>query len=121
MKNKPTHLALLGSTGSIGQQALEVVASFPGRFRVLALAAGKNRDLLARQVAQWQPEMVAFDGPDLPGHIRRASLEEMAAHPTVDLVVVATSGKAGLSPTLAALRAGERAALANKEAPGMAG
>ncbi len=118
---KPTHLALLGSTGSIGQQALEVVAAFPGRFRVLALAAGKNRDLLARQVAQWQPEMVAFDGPDLPGNLRRASLEEIAAHPAVDLVVVATSGKAGLSPTLAALKAGKRVALANKEVLVMAG
>jgi len=121
MKNKPTHLAILGSTGSIGQQALEVVASFPGRFRVLALAAGKNRDLLARQAAQWQPEMVSLDGPDLPGNFRRASLEEIAAYPAVDLVVVATSGKAGLSPTLAALRAGKRVALANKEVLVMAG
>ena len=123
MKNseKPTNLALLGSTGSIGQQALEVVASFPERFRVLALAAGRNRDLLARQVARWQPEMVSFEGPNLPGAFRRASLEEMATHPAVDLVIVATSGKAGLSPTLAALRAGKRVALANKEVLVVAG
>jgi len=114
-------LAILGSTGSIGQQALEVVASLPGRFRVLALAAGNNRDLLARQVAGWHPEMAAFEGPDLPGNFRRASMDEMAAHPGVDLVVVATSGKAGLSPTLAALRAGKRVALANKEVLVMAG
>jgi 1-deoxy-D-xylulose-5-phosphate reductoisomerase len=118
---KPTNLALLGSTGSIGRQALEVVASLPGRFRVLALAAGKNQDLLAQQVARWQPEMVALEGPCLAGVFRRASLEEIAAHPAVDLVVVATSGKAGLSPTLAALRAGKRVALANKEVLVMAG
>jgi 1-deoxy-D-xylulose-5-phosphate reductoisomerase len=88
---------------------------------VVALAAGRNRDLLARQVERWKPDMVALDGDRIAGVFRRASLEEIAASPGVDLVVVATSGMAGLAPTLAALKAGKRVALANKEVLVMAG
>jgi len=131
-----TRIALLGSTGSIGQQALEVVRAFPHRLRVLGLAAGKNQDLLGRQITEFQPKLVSFEGSLLPpgarekppgarekppGAYEKTSLEEMASHPEVDLVVVATAGRAGLSPTLAALKVGKRVALANKEVLVMAG
>src|SRR3990172_11951024 len=131
-----TRIALLGSTGSIGQQALEVVRAFPHRLRVLGLAVGKNQDLLGRQITEFQPKLVSFEGSLLPpgarekppgarekppGAYEKTSLEEMASHPEVDLVVVATAGRAGLSPPLAALKVGKRVALANKEVLVMAG
>jgi len=119
-----SRVAILGSTGSIGRQTLEVINAQPGRFRVIGLAAGKSHRLLREQVSRFQPELIAFrDGPedfDLSGG-ERVSLEEMAGHPDVDIVVIATSGAWGLAPTLAAARAGKRIALANKEALVMAG
>lgn len=118
MKN----LVILGSTGSIGQQTLEVVRAFPDRFRVLGLAAGNNRRLLSRQIADFRPELVSSQSTgELPRGPRKVSMEEMAADARADIVMVATAGKAGLLPTLAALRAGRTVALANKEALVMAG
>jgi len=118
MKN----LVILGSTGSIGRQTLDVVRAFPDRFRILGLAAGNNRRLLARQIAEFRPVLVSsFSSIELPRGTRSASLEEMAADARADLVVVATAGKAGLYPTLTALKAGKDVALANKEALVMAG
>jgi len=124
-------IAILGSTGSIGQQTLEVVRPFSDRFSVLALGAGKNVELLARQVEEFQPKLVSFQGTRNEGPGKDVSfqvpdseflsLEEIACHPEVDLVVIATSGKAGLAPTLAAIRAGKQIALANKEVLVMAG
>ncbi len=131
MEDEIKRLAVLGSTGSIGRQTLDVVRALPGHFRVVALAAGKNLDLLAEQVAEFKPEFISyFSGSDENGgaeaHLaslggRFLPLEEMAAHPRVDTVVMATSGKAGLAPTLAAVKAGKNIALANKEALVMAG
>jgi 1-deoxy-D-xylulose-5-phosphate reductoisomerase len=117
-------LAILGSTGSIGRQTLEVISAFPRRFHVIGLAAGKNTELLASQINQFQPRFVHFQGKKAP--LTRAeyeflSLEEMASHPEVDTVVIATSGKWGLKPTLAAVKEGKRVALANKESLVMAG
>lgn len=115
-------IAILGSTGSIGQQTLDVIGKFPDRFRVAALAGGDNSDLLARQVAQLRPQMVcSARALDLHSSAKSLSMEEIASHPDVDLVVVATSGKAGLAPTLAAIRAGKQIALANKEVLVLAG
>jgi 1-deoxy-D-xylulose-5-phosphate reductoisomerase len=119
-------LLLLGSTGSIGTQTLDVVRAFPDRFRVVGLAAGGNTDLLGRQVAEFRPRLVysrAPLDPDLARRYRfeRVGLEEMAAYPEADLVLVATAGRAGFRPTLAALRAGHRVGLANKEILVMAG
>jgi len=115
-------LAVLGSTGSIGQQALDVVRAFPERFTVVALAGGQNTDLLARQILEFKPRLVyASSTGSLPGEARLVSMEEMASHPDVDLVLVATTGKAGLAPTLAAIRTGKKIALANKEILAMAG
>ena len=123
MDGRVKHLAVLGSTGSIGRQTLEVVRAFPERFQVVALAAGSNRELLAQQAREFHPRFVwagDLEGWALTGSEPLAP-EAMAAHPEVDLVVVATSGKAGLAPTLEALRAGKRVALANKEVLVMAG
>jgi 1-deoxy-D-xylulose-5-phosphate reductoisomerase len=124
-------IAILGSTGSIGQQTLEVARVLKGKLSVVGLGAGSNTGLLAGQIKEFQPRMASFNGPkaDLrrslsPGHAsppKVVTLEEMASHPEVDLVLIATSGKAGLAPTLAAIRAGKEVALANKEVLVMAG
>ncbi len=123
----PKRIAILGSTGSIGQQTLEVARALSDRISIVALAAGSNAGLLADQVREFHPRMVSFNGPR--ARLRQAPgprpeivpLEEMAGHPDVDLVVIATAGKAGLAPTLAAIRAGKEVALANKEVLVMAG
>jgi 1-deoxy-D-xylulose-5-phosphate reductoisomerase len=116
-------LVVLGSTGSIGTQTLDVVRSFPDRFQVVGLAAGRNTALLQKQIAEFQPRYVCcqrMDGIELRGS-RPATMEEMAADPDVDLVMVGTVGVAGLSPTLAAVQAGKAIAPANKEVLVMAG
>jgi len=121
-----TNLAVLGSTGSIGQQTLEVVRAFPDRFRVVALAAGGNTDLLNRQIGEFKPRFVYYQNeravsrPANTGY-ELLSAEDIARHPQVDTVVVAISGSSGLMPTLAAVRAGKKVCLANKESIVMAG
>jgi len=122
-------IAILGSTGSIGQQTLDVVRNLGGRFQVVGLGAGKNVQLLTKQIEEFHPKFVSFQGNGEQGKSLISatsvsdflSLEEVACHPDVDLVLVATSGKAGLAPTLAAIRAGKQVALANKEVLVMAG
>ena len=117
-------LAILGSTGSIGRQTLEVVRAFPQRFRILALAAGKNTSLLERQIKEFKPRFVYYQAEKIDaisGEYQFLSPEEMAAHPEVDTVVIATPGSSGLGPTLAAVKAGKNIALANKESLVMAG
>jgi len=118
MGNTVKQLAVLGSTGSIGQQTLEVVRALPHRFKIVGLAAGKNTDLLAKQINEFKPGFVYYQ--EKKAHLANTeykllSLEEIASHPEVDTVVIATSGKSGLSPTLAAVKAGKNVALANKE------
>ncbi|MFC1904484.1 1-deoxy-D-xylulose-5-phosphate reductoisomerase [Chloroflexota bacterium] len=113
-------IAVLGSTGSIGQQTLQIIRALPQRFQICGLAAGKNIDLLAKQIKEFKPKFVYFQDKrkqaQLPdGEYELLSLEEIASHSLVDTVVIATSGKAGLSPTLAAVKAGKNVALANKE------
>ena len=131
MKN----LSILGSTGSIGRNTLAIVAMFPNLFAVKALAAKNNVAVLARQVEQFCPEIVAvFDEKralDLqkllpwqnPVEIMRGDdgYRSVAMHDSVDTVVVAVEGAAGLMPTLAAIDAGKTIALANKETLVMAG
>ncbi len=118
-------LVVLGSTGSIGRQTLDVVRSLPGRFTVIGLAAGANVTLLEEQAREFRPRLISSEreGEYLRGRISAswATMEEMASHPDADLVVVATVGTAGLAPTLAALRAGKAVALANKEVLVIAG
>ena len=124
MVNKVKRVAVLGSTGSIGRQTLDVIRAMPQRFRVVGLAAGRNLELLAEQIKEFKPELIG--GSPENNDIERLRsivdikngllpLDEIAASPEVDMVVIATSGKAGLRPTLAALRAGKDIALANKE------
>ncbi len=118
-------LVVLGSTGSIGRQTLDVVRSLPKHFNVIGLAAGGNATLLEEQAAEFRPRLIYCDRESeyVRGRVsaRWAGMEEMAAHPDTDVVVTATLGITGLSPTLAALRAGKTVALANKEVLVMAG
>jgi 1-deoxy-D-xylulose-5-phosphate reductoisomerase len=125
-------IAVLGSTGSIGEQTLAVVAASPERFRVVALAAGHNIAKLVDQVKRFEPECVSVADDvgaealrrQLPGSIPvevgAKGLEAVATHPA-DLVVAALVGAVGLEPTLAAIEAGRDIALANKEVMVMAG
>jgi len=126
MGNIVKQVAVLGSTGSIGRQTLEIVRALPHRFHIIGLAAGKNTDLLANQINEFKPRFVYYqDRKEQPrltdAEYEFLSLEEMASHPQVDIVVMATSGKWGLSPTLATVKAGKKVALANKESLVMAG
>lgn len=132
MTNFPRRIALLGSTGSVGRQTLDVIRCFPEHFRVVALAARSNVALLAEQAQEFQPSLVAcFAGtPEIEQTARAAlpgvvsgeqGLIDVATHSGADIVVAATSGLEGLVPTLAAIAAGKTIALANKETLVMAG
>lgn len=115
-------IAILGSTGSIGQQTLDVVRALPDELEVVALTGNKNLRLLERQIQEFQPKMFCSSvKPDVSHGGQLLPAEDIASHPEVDFVVVATVGKAGLSPTLAALRAGKTVVLASKEVLVMAG
>src|SRR6266545_2801551 len=109
-------VAILGSTGSIGTSALSVLRRHRDRFDVVALTAGANSGLLAEQIAEWRPAFAALVSDTGPG-----CLLEAATHPRAAIVVNAVVGFAGLAATLAALRAGKRVALANKESLVVAG
>ncbi len=126
MASKIKRLALLGSTGSIGQQTLQVVRVLPDHFRIVGLAAGMNTALLEKQIDEFKPRFVCCQDKKLESSLAKTqtellSLEEIATRPEIDLVVIAISGTAGLIPTLAAIKAGKSVALANKESLVMAG
>jgi len=132
MTSFPRRIALLGSTGSIGRQTLDVVRCFPEHFRVVALAARSNISLLAQQAQEFSPALTACfaETSEIEIAAREAlpevvfgeqGLLEVSTHPDVDIVVAATSGLMGLAPTLAAINAGKTIALANKETLVMAG
>jgi 1-deoxy-D-xylulose-5-phosphate reductoisomerase len=122
-------LAILGSTGSIGVSTLEIVAAYPERFRVETLAAGSNLDLLARQIGAFSPRLVSVLNADLARRLGRMipaagrpeivwgteGLIAAATAPSIDMVVAAIVGAAGLVPAAAAIQAGKDLALANKE------
>jgi 1-deoxy-D-xylulose-5-phosphate reductoisomerase len=116
-------IALLGSTGSIGVSTLKVLERHPDRFRLVTMTGGRNRALLEEQVARWRPAYAGLAQVDGKNGVATgpACLVEAATHPDVDVVVNAVVGAAGLDATLAALRAGKRVALANKETLVMAG
>jgi 1-deoxy-D-xylulose-5-phosphate reductoisomerase len=123
----PTGVAVLGSTGSVGEQALDVIRAEPGRFRVVALAAGRSAAKLAAQARELRPAAVGLVdqtvaaglAAELPPGCRLAvgpeAVAELAAADGADVVLNAVTGSVGLAPTLCALRAGRRLALANKE------
>jgi 1-deoxy-D-xylulose-5-phosphate reductoisomerase len=127
-------IAILGSTGSIGTQALEVISAHPDRFEVYALTANQSIDLLIKQARQFQPEVVAIANDayyftlkealaDLPIKVFSGSesIAQIAEMETVDVVLTAMVGYSGLLPTLKALKAGKKIALANKETMVVAG
>ena len=125
-------IALLGSTGSIGRQTLDVVRAMPERFQIRALAAGRNLDRLEAQAREFRPAQLCAAGAGGAARDRLAAIAreagadvvpigDMAADPDCDILVVGTAGRAGLEPTLAALRRGAPVALANKEVVVMAG
>ena len=131
MKN----LSILGSTGSIGCNALEIVEMFPQQFRVKALAARTNTDRLAKQIEQFDPELAVVYDADTAQELKQKlaagtkieilygdeGYRAAASHDGVDIVLTAVVGAAGLIPTLAAIEAGKTIALANKETLVMAG
>jgi 1-deoxy-D-xylulose-5-phosphate reductoisomerase len=128
-------LALLGATGSIGTQALEVVRQQPGRFRVAVLSAQQQWELLARQAQEFRPAVVVIGDarfyqplkaalasqPETEVLAGPAALAEVVTRPEIDIVLTALMGYAGLLPTVAAIRAGKDIALANKETLVVAG
>ncbi|MGA9049569.1 MAG: 1-deoxy-D-xylulose-5-phosphate reductoisomerase [Dehalococcoidia bacterium] len=122
MGNTLKKLAILGSTGSIGQQTLDVVRNFRDSFQVVGLACNKNTVSFIAQLQEFSPAFAYIDArAQLPDGIKMLSMENIASHPDVDIVVIATTGRAGLAPSLAALKAGKTVAIANKEILAMAG
>ena len=133
--NRPLRICVLGSTGSVGSQALEVIRAYPDRFQLVGLCANSSAEALAKQVEFHRPARVALSDsaaaervrdllePDLAGRVASGEHEVAAlgAMPEADVVVAAVVGKAGLAGVVAAVEAGKRVALANKEALVMAG
>ncbi len=127
-------IALLGSTGSIGVSALALVREFPDRFKVHGMAAGRNLNLLAKQIKEFSPKCVAIEREQDVRRLRtlvgqqkieifwgEAGASTIAAAPEIDVVLAAIVGGAGLMPCFKGLLAGKEIALANKEALVMAG
>jgi 1-deoxy-D-xylulose-5-phosphate reductoisomerase len=124
---RPTNIAILGSTGSIGRSSLEVIEAMPDRFRVTCLTAHRNTDILAEQVRRFKPRVVVVTDPDRAADLRAmvdgstevlsgdSALLDVVAREDVDIVISALVGFAGLHPTLHAIDAGKDIALANKE------
>jgi 1-deoxy-D-xylulose-5-phosphate reductoisomerase len=122
--NDPTPIAILGSTGSVGTQTVDVAAHMPDRIRVAALCARKNIDLLVQQAWQLKPDLIVSSDPallnrEIPAGTRVVigadGMLEAATLPEIQIVVTATSGHAAIIPTAEAIKAGKCVALANKE------
>lgn len=128
------YISILGSTGSIGTQALDVIRNFPGKFKVVALSGHKNINLLIEQIREFKPELVHISDEnnleDLQNAIKtsdtklltgKEDLVKIATHPKTDIVLSAIVGFAGLIPTVEAIKSGKDIALANKETLVVAG
>jgi 1-deoxy-D-xylulose-5-phosphate reductoisomerase len=127
-------ISIIGSTGSVGVTTLDVVSRFPDRFRVVAMAAGRNLALLEDQVRRFRPQLVSVETPELARDLAQRmpshkvtilhgteGVIAVATHPEAQLVVSALVGALGLPPTLAAIKAGKDIAFANKEVLVVAG
>jgi 1-deoxy-D-xylulose-5-phosphate reductoisomerase len=116
-------IVILGSTGSIGRQTLDIVRAFPDEFEVIGLAAGNNIELLKEQVEEFSPKHVCCINPPKKAFrgLEFTPMEDMVCLDDVDQVMVALMGSVGLVPTLNALKAGKSVALSNKEPIVMAG
>ena len=130
----PKQLAILGSTGSIGTQTLDVVRANPDRFAVYAICANRNVDLLVEQAREFKPEVVCIADESLYDSLKAQlstlnckvwagtdAIADMVTFPSIDIVVASMVGYAGLRPTIAAIEAGKTIALANKETLVVAG
>ncbi len=128
------NIAVLGSTGSIGTQSLDIIEAFPDRFRATVLTAGRNWDLLARQAHKFRPDTVVIADEshytdlkealqDIPVTVLAGSeaIADVTTLPCVDTVITAMVGYSGLLPTVKAIKAGKKIALANKETLVVAG
>lgn len=122
----PKRISILGATGSIGVQALEIISKYPKHFEIIALSTNENVDLLSEQVSRYKPKYVAIadeekanrfnsTAANIKVDIGNNSIASIAALPEIDIVLNAIVGIAGLKPTLAALEAKKDVALANKE------
>jgi 1-deoxy-D-xylulose-5-phosphate reductoisomerase len=130
----PQKIALLGSTGSIGTQALDIISRYPDKFQVEVLIAGNNIDLLIEQAHKFQPDSVVISNT---GHYQKLkdalqytnikvyagndAVEQVVTSSTVDVVIASVVGYSGVRPTIAAIKAGKKVALANKETLVVAG
>jgi 1-deoxy-D-xylulose-5-phosphate reductoisomerase len=130
----PERIALLGSTGSIGTQALDIISRYPDRFQVEVLVAGNNVDLLIEQAHKFQPDCVVIANSDHYHQLKESlqytnikvyagndAVEQVVASSSVDVVIAAIVGYSGVRPTIAAIKAGKKIALANKETLVVAG
>jgi 1-deoxy-D-xylulose-5-phosphate reductoisomerase len=130
----PERIALLGSTGSIGTQTLDIVSRYPDQFVIEVLIAGNNLDLLIQQALTYLPDAVVIANPDHYLKLKNAlqftdikvyagneAIEQIVASSSVDMVVASIVGYSGVRPTVAAIKAGKRIALANKETLVVAG
>ncbi len=130
----PEKIAILGSTGSIGSQTLDIVKKFPEKFSVEILIAGNNVDLLASQARQFNPGIVVIGNSDhylklkedladtdIKVYAGAEAIDQVIASSTVDVVVASVVGYSGLRPTIAAIKSGKKIALANKETLVVAG
>ncbi|HLN21291.1 MAG TPA: 1-deoxy-D-xylulose-5-phosphate reductoisomerase [Bacteroidales bacterium] len=134
MPDKITRIALLGSTGSIGTQSLDVIARYPGKFKVETLVAGNNADILINQALKFKPSSVVIGNPEHYLKIKQAlagsGIEvcsgtdeacRLVSAPEIDVVIASIVGYSGLRPTIAAIKKGKKIALANKETLVVAG
>ena len=130
----PEKIALLGSTGSIGTQALDIISKYPEKFVVEVLVAGNNIDLLTEQAFRYQPDAVVIANTDLYPELKERlqftnikvyagndAVEQVVASSEVDVVIASIVGYSGVRPTIAAIKAGKKVALANKETLVVAG
>lgn len=118
-------IVILGSTGSIGRQTLDVIRAFPDRFQIIGLAAGYNLKLFSQQVEEFRPKFISYADKEsnlvISTQAVKVTMEDMVRYPEVEIVMVGTTGKAGLTPTVHALEANRTVCLANKEVIVMAG
>lgn len=132
--NRQKNIAVLGATGSIGRQTIDIIKRAPGRYRASVLASGSNAEALASLARECRPDLAIIADPGKYAQLRAEleplgiavaagpeALEAAAAASNVDMVVTATVGYSGLAPTIAAVKAGKDIALANKETLVVAG
>lgn len=130
----PKRIALLGSTGSIGTKALDIISRYPEKFAVEVLIAGNNIELLTKQALQFQPDSVVIGNEDnyhlLKDNLKDTNIkvysgkdaaEQVVTSSSIDVVIASIVGYSGLRPTIAAIKAGKKIALANKETLVVAG